>query len=487
MALARNAGFTSAIATNSADTAAGLLTPDRFNLPHAVSGATSGGIPYFSSTTAEETSALLATGQLMAGGGAGLPPTTINAIITGPTALRTYTFPDAAATIARTDAGQTFTGVNTMTAPVFVTSAQSPLVIGGAGVGSSLDLKSTSGIGTTDFIRFLVGNNGATEAMRIINSGFVGIMTPTPEKELDVVGNIRASNSIDTSGIFTASSVGTALSGFMINTSALIIDTDKSVPYHGIAWKTFSDASGNLGMYMQGYNGIRMYTTGLERLRINGSGSVGIGTVSPAGTLDVSGATSSTVGARGSDDATAFALNARKARGTVAAPTVITTGDDLLTISGYGYVGATNTYQEAARITFDSTGTISDSATGIGGVITFSHATVGAEPVTVAQMKAQHIVHSGTAPTITAGGGTNPSIVGADEAFTVTIGTGGTATSVEVTFANAFTTNPPSPSVQSDTDIVPFKVTPLTNKITITATAAFTAGSKLYCSMRGWE
>ena len=41
----------------------------------------------------------------------------------GPTVARIYTFPDAAATIARTDAGQTFTGVNTMTSPVFVTPA----------------------------------------------------------------------------------------------------------------------------------------------------------------------------------------------------------------------------------------------------------------------------------------------------------------------------------------------------------------------------
>jgi hypothetical protein len=74
-------------------------------------------------------------------------------------------------------------------------------------------------------------------------------------------------------------------------------------------------------------------------------------------------------------------LSFRKSRGTVAAPTVITTGDFLLTLKGFGYVGATNTYQEACRIVFDSTGTISDSATGIGGIIRFLTATVGAEPV----------------------------------------------------------------------------------------------------------
>lgn len=74
---------------------------------------------------------------------------------------------------------------------------------------------------------------------------------------------------------------------------------------------------------------------------------------------------------KGTADAVSYAINARKARGTVAAPTVITTGDDLLTISGYGYVGATNTYVEAATIRFDSAGAISDAVNGIGGELKF--------------------------------------------------------------------------------------------------------------------
>jgi hypothetical protein len=189
---------------------------------------------------------------------------------------------------------------------------------------------------------------------------------------------------------------------------------------------------------------------------------------------------------KGSGDAVSYAINSRKSRGTVESPTVITTGDDLLTLSGFGYVGATNTYQEACRITFDSTGTISDSATGIGGVIRFLHAIVGAEPAEVAKFQAQHLIHEGTSPTITANGGTNPSIVGKDEAFEVTIGTGGTATSVEVTFGNAFT-NAPICVAQSDTDIVPFKCVTTTTKVTISATLAFTAGSILHVVCRGWE
>lgn len=51
------------------------------------------------------------------------------------------------------------------------TSTTTPTVIGGTGTGSSLSLQSTSGVGATDFIKFAVGNNGATEAGRFITGG----------------------------------------------------------------------------------------------------------------------------------------------------------------------------------------------------------------------------------------------------------------------------------------------------------------------------
>ena len=55
-----------------------------------------------------------------------------------------------------------------------------PKAVGGTGAGSSLELQSTTGVGTTDFIRALVGSNGATEAWRVLTDGSVGIGTPTP-------------------------------------------------------------------------------------------------------------------------------------------------------------------------------------------------------------------------------------------------------------------------------------------------------------------
>lgn len=95
MALIRAHGV---VATGT-DDATKQVSKNAWNAGHEISGATSGGIPYFSSETAEGTSALLAANQLMVGGGVGLPPATINAIIAGPLAPRTYTFPDADSTI----------------------------------------------------------------------------------------------------------------------------------------------------------------------------------------------------------------------------------------------------------------------------------------------------------------------------------------------------------------------------------------------------
>lgn len=88
----------------------------------------------------------------------------------------------------------TLTGSGTVvamqTAPTFVTSITAPAVFGGTAVGSSLVLQSTSGAGTTDFIDMLVGNNGATRGLRVVNSGQV------------VLGNTAAvsTNKLEVSG-----------------------------------------------------------------------------------------------------------------------------------------------------------------------------------------------------------------------------------------------------------------------------------------------
>ena len=63
-----------------------------------------------------------------------------------------------------------------------------PTVIGGTGTGSVLALRSTSGVGATDSIRFQVGNNGATEAGRFNTSGYLGLNQASPTARLHIAG-----------------------------------------------------------------------------------------------------------------------------------------------------------------------------------------------------------------------------------------------------------------------------------------------------------
>lgn len=73
----------------------------------------------------------------------------------------------------------TLTGTGTVvamgTSPVFTTDITTPLIIGGTAVGSTIQYKGTSGVGTSTIAahQFLVGSNGGTTAFNVYNSGQV--------------------------------------------------------------------------------------------------------------------------------------------------------------------------------------------------------------------------------------------------------------------------------------------------------------------------
>lgn len=103
--------------------------------------------------------------------------------------------PTTSAQLAGVISDETGTGVLTFaTAPTFTTSITDPLIIGGTGTASTLTYRTTSGAGATDAHIWQIGNNGATEAMRIIASGNVGIGTTTPQYKLAVNGSLGALN-----------------------------------------------------------------------------------------------------------------------------------------------------------------------------------------------------------------------------------------------------------------------------------------------------
>jgi Pectate lyase superfamily protein len=158
------AGATSGLVTIQAQAAAGTYN---FNLPNA---AGSSGQPLLSGGGGSSPQTYGTLG--VAAGGTGVGTLASNGVLYGNgTSAVQVTAQGGANTILTANAGPpTFSA-----SPVIGTSVTCPLFVGGSAVGSSLSLQSTSGVGTTDFIRFLVGNNGATEAMRILHSGSVVI------------------------------------------------------------------------------------------------------------------------------------------------------------------------------------------------------------------------------------------------------------------------------------------------------------------------
>ncbi len=111
---------------------------------------------------------------------------TTNANLTGPIT----SVGNATAVAAQTGTGSVFA---MQASPTFTTSITDPLVIGGTGTTSTLTLRSTSGVGTTNAdIIFQTGNNGGTEIMRALNAGGLiigGTVPHTGAFSLEVVKN----------------------------------------------------------------------------------------------------------------------------------------------------------------------------------------------------------------------------------------------------------------------------------------------------------
>lgn len=171
----------------------------------------------------------------------------------------------------------------------FGTSLVDPLLIGGSGTTQTLTLRSTSGVGAAGAdIIFQTGNNGATEAMRILNSGNVGIGTTAPSTKLDIFGtqqsaisSIQQSVANNVLAISYSRNVGTFQNPGLVWYAT---NNNPTKPKGGI-W--LQDAEGGSTMFF-GTSG--SYVTGITNtaLAIDQSGNVGIGTTSPGAQLDLS-------------------------------------------------------------------------------------------------------------------------------------------------------------------------------------------------------
>ena len=114
-------------------------------------------------------------------------------------------------------------------------------------------------------------------------------------------------------------------------------------------------ADTNTGMFFPAADTIAFAEGGVESMRLDSSGNVGIGTTTPDANLEVSGTATQQQVTRYSTDGSAPVLGFRKSRGTEASPTIIVNGDNLGQINFQGYDGTG--FVNGGQILVESDGT----------------------------------------------------------------------------------------------------------------------------------
>ena len=187
----------------------------------------------------------------------------------------------------------------------------------------------TSDTNVSGFLTFNTngGSTNVTERMRITSAGNVGIGTTSITYRLDVNGVIRSSTSTNGGSVVVGNNLNSTLGTFGVA--------------NGSSTVAINNNGGNFPISLQ--------QGGVDKLFIDTSGNVGIGTSSPSSLLNIYSATISqltisgdsitaAVINRNSTDATQPSIVLRKARGTTASPAAVNSGDALgaLTLQGFG-------------------------------------------------------------------------------------------------------------------------------------------------------
>lgn len=274
------------------------------------------------------------------------------ATVSAATTLNSITAATGAVTIASgNNTGIVWNWANTVDSTVAFTFGETSAATGGSGINQVL-LKIAT-LATSTQSPLIVSNRG------------------TIAFGIDTAGTVFAGSATITS------SVGSApLLGVVGSQPSFIIQST------GVAKKWEF-----VGNWASGTAFLNLYDGSTVRLTVNNSGFFGIGSgITASGSivsmLHVFSDTASTaVGTIGQHDASAASgqFNFRKSRGTRASPTVITTADVLGLVTGYGYVGATNTYLAAGALKITSAGTITDATSGIGSVVSLQGTTQGTD------------------------------------------------------------------------------------------------------------
>jgi len=133
---------------------------------------------------------------------------------------------------------------------------------------------------TTNYFRIYNDGSFNNELFRVQEDGNVGIGTTNPAKELVIAGELNVSPSSGTNPGILVQTQGTGITGG----ATLTLDT---VSESGEVWKIISNNADNQG----GAGALSIYDddAGANRLTIDTSGNVGIGTTGPTSLLHVAG------------------------------------------------------------------------------------------------------------------------------------------------------------------------------------------------------
>ena len=206
----------------------------------------------------------------------------------------------------------------------------------GAGAGNRAGIQSfaTNLVGSTYDLRFYTsdGSTNLAERMRIDSSGNVGIGTTSPDTELHIASASPVITLQDTDSTEPL--------------STYIAFEDNGGVLHG--YVGYGSSSSDLLQIANNYDDIVMYTgssgTASERMRIDSSGNVGIGTSSPVSPLQVNVGTNLNLGVN--EDSSTVRLSVYDDAASSSQPMTINSSSTRFDISG----------SEAMRI--DSTGDI---------------------------------------------------------------------------------------------------------------------------------
>lgn len=240
------------------------------------------------------------------------------------------------------------------------TSPSRKLHINGGTANFVAKFESTDGIGgilvadnstSVDLAVAAEGNNlsfyNNSERMRIDSSGNVGIGTSSPSKKLHVQNGssgFSSSYNARTAAIIEGSnSAGTVLSIMAPNTG-----------YSGIFFGDQNLEASGIMLYDHSVDAMKFYTNNGEKVRIDGSGNVGIGTTNPTEKLQVEGNVKIGTSTSGVLDLERPSYNYIRANNSGLGRLYLTAGQDISLATGQ----SDGDFTENTRVRIDSSGNV---------------------------------------------------------------------------------------------------------------------------------